>query len=206
MCDLVLLNLLYEGDSLVYKGYSRGKKVAVKYNLFFEGTYDREYQISLKAHELVPTPKPLIHVEYSEDLEIGNYLSKSVIVFEWQKGETIQSYLNSGFIPNKKDVMNQMLDIVETLHKASIFHQDLCPLNWMLHEGKVIVIDFGGASMGHIYNKDRKLDINMLAMTMICIFYNLDDWDEAANILREGNSLFIENMSLEQMRKVVMSI
>lgn len=110
--------LVYESKyTLVYSGYMNGVKVGVKYNLSPDWNYDQTFQISSKAYLIVNTPKPLVHIEYCDEVRVDmrNYTNrgwqlivrsatKSMIVFEWYVGEHI---LATDTTANKVDIINQ---------------------------------------------------------------------------------------------------
>lgn len=190
MFSLQRFNRIGGNFNSIYKGTFQGKDVFAKY-----GRYCRkhdsvnEYKMSLLASELVNTPKPLLHVQYSDPQEVDDELINSVLVFEWCEGETIQNHLDEGFPLDKKDVINQMLDIVETLHEDSIFHRNLYPPNWMICEGKVTVINFSGASGERFY---EEIDNGDLAATITSILCN-----------REENTIVTHDMTIKQMREAI---
>ena len=70
-------------------------------------------------------------------------------VMDFVEGETIKDRVKrEGALPRKQaiDVMGQLLDAVQEVHKKGKLHRDIKPDNILLTpEGKVVLIDFGNA-------------------------------------------------------------
>jgi serine/threonine protein kinase len=71
------------------------------------------------------------------------------IVMEFIEGETLQSFKIKGGLNNFSSIyeaMHQLLDAIETVHKAGMLHRDIKPENILITpENKIVLIDFGSA-------------------------------------------------------------
>jgi serine/threonine protein kinase len=71
------------------------------------------------------------------------------LVMEYIEGETLQAKKLKGGLNDEQRifaVMSQLLDAVETVHKASMLHRDIKPENVLIDkDNKVLLIDFGSA-------------------------------------------------------------
>lgn len=95
-----------------------------------------------------------------------------------------------------------MLDIVQALHNAHIYHQDFYPSNWMILDGVVSVIDFDQATVGPEYDSDDVFDIETLVITITAIWYGVDE-HIATNMICDRTSIINSNMSIDQIREVI---
>jgi serine/threonine protein kinase len=71
------------------------------------------------------------------------------MVMEFVEGQTLKQLVSSGGAMNTEialPIFNQLLDAVETVHKAGMLHRDIKPDNILITpDKKVVLIDFGSA-------------------------------------------------------------
>ncbi|CAL6029752.1 Kinase [Hexamita inflata] len=56
---------------------------------------------------------------------------------------SFNSFIKNMTVQEKINTFRELLKIVKTLHENSVYHMDLKPSNIMIHDGELILIDFG---------------------------------------------------------------
>ena len=88
------------------------------------------------------------HIVRVTDLLQAN--GTSYYVMDYIQGETLAGKLQRthGALPEQEiwQILHQLLDALDTVHRAGLFHLDLKPANIMVNQaGKVVLIDFGAS-------------------------------------------------------------
>lgn len=92
--------------------------------------------------------------------DVFAYEDYTCIVMEYIKGESLEQYVAKRGKLSPKETLTlgkQMCEILCYLHSRSVpvIHGDLKPQNIMIHEGKIRLIDFGGAFLQ--YDKKEQI-------------------------------------------------
>ncbi len=148
--------LIYEGDTIVYKGTYKNNPVAIKYMLYDaaeNGDLMREARVAAEAAKYVATPNVHFFGQFFTPIDLtvaeDTYNPIAVTYFDWLQGATLQELVESGQMSErrKRHIARGMIKIVLELHKHGIVHGDLYLVNWMLADDVLYIIDFGGGSI-----------------------------------------------------------
>ena len=137
---------LYNNGTLscIYKGThkTKNKRVIIKFshNYITKKLIENEIKIYIYLKKIKYNYIPNI-------INIGLHNHEKYIITEY-KNETLTT-LNY-------DIINQLFNIINSLHTNSIIHRDIKPENFLIHDNKVYIIDFGLStfySENHILKK-----------------------------------------------------
>jgi len=214
MESAVLDKLIYEGDTVVYKGTYSGQDVAVKYTLYDaaeDGNLIRESKVAAKARKYVNTPAVYFYGEFFEEvaLVVGDtkYSPLSVTYFEWVTGSTLQKLVIENRLTTrmKRKVALGMIAIVTELHKHGVLHGDMYLVNWMLNSNDALyIIDFGGGSLvDHPVVYDQ-IESYTIADALTNLKYGTSSGGGIIELdLKQDKSPFRKRMTVKELGEVV---
>ena len=99
----------------------------------------------------------------------------SAILMEFIDGERMKELLNK---KNHPEYLKQLGKEIALLHNSSIIHGDLTTSNILIHNKKMVFVDFG---LGHVSSKieDRATDLLVFKKTFLATHFNIiGGWDE----------------------------
>ena len=99
----------------------------------------------------------------------------SAILMEFIDGEMMKELLNK---KNHPEYLKQLGKEIALLHNSSIIHGDLTTSNILIHNKKMVFVDFG---LGYVSSKieDRATDLLVFKKTFLATHFNIiGGWDE----------------------------
>lgn len=104
----------------------------------------------------------LNHPNIPKIYEIFQNEDDGIIIEEFISGETLESKLENGFLPEEKVIKYsvQILNALQEIHQRNIIHRDITPSNILISSDDVIkLIDFG---ISRNWKENQKKDTNIL--------------------------------------------
>ena len=106
--------------------------------------------------------RELNHPNIPKIYEIFQNEDDGIIIEEFISGETLESKLENGFLPEEKVIKYsvQILNALQEIHQRNIIHRDITPSNILISSDDVIkLIDFG---ISRNWKENQKKDTNIL--------------------------------------------
>lgn len=87
----------------------------------------------------IPTAGPIAYV----DIRHGPLRGRSWLISEWVSGEDAQTCLTSASLApgERRQLIHAMVDIYARMHRNSVTHGDNRPKNFLIHDGRPVLID-----------------------------------------------------------------
>lgn len=170
--DLILHKHGAEAKLYFYNQFAIKHRISKSYrlktidtNIITKRTRTEEKIMKKLNANSINTPK-LYTLQDIPELNVFNI--NDTLVMQKIDGITLLEYLIKATDNIKEEIFSEMGKIVSQIHKLNIIHGDMTPANFMVQDGKLVVVDFGLACMSR-KNEDKAVDLYVFERALLCI-------------------------------------